>query len=271
MKKIISTLLIILASTLNAQVVNIPDPVFKQLLINDFSINTNQDNEIQISEALVVDSLDLRWNKTNTNSDSINGIEEFKNLVYLNLYGAIKYSQLTTYHLDFSSNTKLKTLNIGANSVGSVNLTANINLERLDATETSLIDTLDLSNNTKLIWLDIYGDLDVICLPSLDIVNSNFNKPSFIEYSENCSLITNTGSFSATGISLSPNPFNKNLQINGTLGKNAKIRVFNNLGSLVHEQNLLNSKVEISHLENGIYFFEITSGNKKSIHKMVKK
>jgi len=273
MKTIYSLIFISYFSLSKAQIVNIPDPVFKQLLVDNNEINTNHDSEIQISEALATDSIDLRWNITQTNFDSLNGIEEFKNLEYLNVYGGIKYSWETPYHLDFSSNTKLKTLDISANSVGTINLTANLNLEKLYATETLLQDSLDLSNNTNLILLDIIGHytLKTICLPSLSIVNSNFNKPDFTDFSESCSLITNIWSNTLSEVSLSPNPFSNTLQLKGVIDREVKLTVFNSLGAIVHQQNVKNSLIEFSHLENGMYYFELKAGEKKTTHKLIKK
>lgn len=78
-----------------AQIVNIPDPVFKALLLsadesnsiakdenqNSIRIDANQDGEIQISEALTVYSLGISDN----NLTSLTGIEAFGNLSVLTL------------------------------------------------------------------------------------------------------------------------------------------------------------------------------------------
>ncbi|HOZ30820.1 MAG TPA: hypothetical protein PLL66_07870, partial [Bacteroidales bacterium] len=52
MKKLILFPVTILFAILsNAQIVNIPDANFKAALVGNLSINTNGDNEIQVSEA----------------------------------------------------------------------------------------------------------------------------------------------------------------------------------------------------------------------------
>ena len=50
-KQILTFSGLMMALGLNAQNVNIPDPVFKAALVNNSSINTNMEMEIQVSEA----------------------------------------------------------------------------------------------------------------------------------------------------------------------------------------------------------------------------
>jgi len=76
------------------QNVNIPDTNFKNYLVNNPSINTNSDGEIQVSEA----SAFTGWiNVHNKDISDLTGIEEFTSLIYLYCYD----NQLTS--LDVSS------------------------------------------------------------------------------------------------------------------------------------------------------------------------
>ena len=59
----------------NAQIVNIPDPNFKTALIDE-GVDTNNDGEIQVSEAEAVLSL----NVSNRAISSLEGIQSFINL-----------------------------------------------------------------------------------------------------------------------------------------------------------------------------------------------
>ena len=70
------TLLFFLTCTfLNAQIVNIPDPNFKNALIDE-GVDTNNDGEIQVSEAEAV----LNLNVNDRNISSLEGIQSFINL-----------------------------------------------------------------------------------------------------------------------------------------------------------------------------------------------
>ena len=79
------------AFAVNAQIVNIPDANFKNALVNtlcvdtdnnnvgDADVDTNNDGEIQVSEALAVIALDVFSN----NISDLTGIESFANLQWL--------------------------------------------------------------------------------------------------------------------------------------------------------------------------------------------
>jgi len=88
------------------QIVNIPDANFKAYLVSNTAINTNGDNEIQVSEASVFnDTIDCR----SMNISNLKGIEAFTALTYLDCVD----NQLTS--LDVSQNTALTYLYCGGN------------------------------------------------------------------------------------------------------------------------------------------------------------
>ena len=53
-------IVLLIASVSKAQIVNIPDPIFKAELINA-GVDTNGDGEIQVSEAIVVNLIDVSY------------------------------------------------------------------------------------------------------------------------------------------------------------------------------------------------------------------
>ena len=78
--------LLLLASILSclfsfAQIVNIPDANFKAYLVGNPAINTNGDNEIQLSEA---NGFNGRISCDNSNIADLTGIENFINISELN-------------------------------------------------------------------------------------------------------------------------------------------------------------------------------------------
>ncbi len=63
---------------------------------------------------------------------------------------------------------------------------------------------------------------------------------------------------SSTAIALFPNPTSGLLQWTGTEGKVVTIRVFDQLGVLVKEQNVDGQQIDLSLLPNGLYFVHLT-------------
>ena len=105
------------------QNVNIPDANFKEYLVNNTAINTNGDNQIQVSEASAfkgeIDCSEL-------NISNLKGIEAFTALTNLRC----NYNQLTS--LDISQNTALTYLDCQNNQLTSLDVSKNIALTYLE-------------------------------------------------------------------------------------------------------------------------------------------
>lgn len=148
-------------SFFKAQNVNIPDANFKNYLINNPLINTNGDNEIQISEA---NNFSGFIYCSGLNIKSMVGLEQFPNLTYLNceqnqlknlditnniaLTGLLfSGNQLT--NIDLSKNTKLNLLYCGGNQLSNLDLGKNPKLFALYC-ESNQLTNLDISKNLLL-------------------------------------------------------------------------------------------------------------------------
>jgi hypothetical protein len=105
-----------------AQNVNIPDANFKAYLLGNLTINTNNDNEIQLSEAGSFNGVIVC---NNLNIADLTGIETFTALFSLEC----KSNQITS--LNISTINNLNSLDISSNAIASVNLSNNTNLEHL--------------------------------------------------------------------------------------------------------------------------------------------
>lgn len=131
-----------------AQIVNIPDANFKAYLVGNPAINTNGDNEIQVSEA---SSFTGEIDCSNKNIADLRGIEVFVSLTGLDC----ENNKINA--LDVSENINLITLNCGQNNISSLDITNNINLETLICANNNLT-TLDFNLNydpkPKLKYLD---------------------------------------------------------------------------------------------------------------------
>ena len=135
----------------NAQIVNIPDANFKYALVNlnvadldgngslDGDVDTNNDGEIQVSEAETVYTLFL----FDKDISSLSGIESFVNLEYLDC----KMNNLS--ELNLNQNTNLILLELESNQLTSIDITSNLNLGFLDCSF-NLLESIDISQNHNL-------------------------------------------------------------------------------------------------------------------------
>lgn len=179
----------------------IPDANFKQALLNKTNINTNNDNEIQQSEAEAITGL---LNIQSKNIRDFTGIEAFINITELDISGN------TANRLDLSKN-KLLTKIYGLELYGltSLDVTQNILLTNLsletaltniDLSQNKLLtnlyidghfSSLDVTNNTNLISLSINADLtslDVSKNTILSELQCSYNQINHLDISMNKAL-----------------------------------------------------------------------------------
>lgn len=201
--------------TLNAQLnVNIPDPIFKNYLLSQPSINLNMDGEIQVTEAaLYTGDIDI----PNAGITSFTGLQAFisadevfingNDHASLNLTGMTSLTKIITNNsnnlisITFGSNTNLSWINanycaltsinttnlpallylhIAGNPITTLDLSNNPSLQVLSATGCNL-SSLDVSNNSWLteiytVWNGNLQSLDLSLNPYLNFVNvSNCN------------------------------------------------------------------------------------------------
>ncbi|SHK32714.1 T9SS type A sorting domain-containing protein [Epilithonimonas mollis] len=191
MKKLILIFILFIGvDSINAQNVEFYDSNFKAYLVGNSEINTNGDNEIQISEAeAFTGTIDCN----SRNITSLKGIENFKNITELICYSnnfndlnlfyneklkkincngsGIQYIQISQCleltellcgnngltFIDTSNNLALKTLYCSFNQfLNNLDLTHNPNLEQFYTAETAIV-SLDLTQNKSLKLLDIGG------------------------------------------------------------------------------------------------------------------
>jgi Leucine-rich repeat (LRR) protein len=179
---------------LSAQVINFPDAKFKaKLLMADtdnyitinsygspFKVDANNDGEIEVSEALNVDKLEL----IGLGISSLSGIGNFTNLASLNCQGNeltnldvntlvllkyldCSYNQLENLTLSLND---FKDLDCSNNKLTSLNLSSLFNLNNLNCNNNNL-SLLDVKGNNELISLDCgknkISDLNLVGLSNL--------------------------------------------------------------------------------------------------------
>jgi Leucine-rich repeat (LRR) protein len=201
MKALILLLTILLVPfLLRAQIVHIPDANFKAALVGNSGINTNGDDEIQVSEAEA-------YNGTiyvpNQGIADMTGLEEFTLLQYLYCYS----NQLIS--LDVSANTALTSLSCYSNQLTGLDVSANTKLNNLSCGDNQLTN-LDLSANTALTSLSCYSNqltgLDVSANTALTSLSCYSNQLTGLDVSANTAL-TSLSCYSnqLTGLDVSAN------------------------------------------------------------------
>lgn len=205
MKQLFLLSLVLFPLSSIAQIVNIPDINFKFSLLANPLINTNSDNEIQVSEALsFTGEIDCSMNSIT----DLTGIEAFTSLTKLKCG---LNPQLAT--LDISQNTALISLTCQNTILSTLDVTQNINLKRLsfpgnpginsiDLTQNSAltslmfaqtsISSIDLSQNLLLDTLNLYWNgittLDLTQNTQLTYLNSSYNPITSLDLSINTEL-----------------------------------------------------------------------------------
>lgn len=180
MKNLYIILFLLTGTFLQAQIVNIPDINFKNALI-DLGVDTNNDGEIQVSEAEVV----LNLNVSFKNILSMEGIQSFVNLEALHCTN----NQLST--LDMSQNLNLQWLRCGGNQMSNLNVTQNINLINLWCDNNELSD-LDVTQNLNLeslwCWNNPLGSIDVSENLNLEDLACSNTQLSVLNLTQNLNL-----------------------------------------------------------------------------------
>jgi hypothetical protein len=188
MKNGLILLFLAFCSITSAQIINFPDPNFKWVLVNskcvdingdskgDIDADFNNDGEIDVDEALQLDSLFL-YRK---GIENLGGIENFKNLTYLDC----GFNWLNS--LDVSKLQNLKYLDCNKNQLTTLDVSKLSNLLFLDCTYNQLT-SLIVSGLNNLISLDCKSNklssLDVSGLHSLSSLDCYFNQLTSLDVS----------------------------------------------------------------------------------------
>ena len=162
------------------QNVDIPDENFKTYLVGNSTINTNNDDEIQVNEAAAYSG----WlNCQALGISDLTGVEAFTSvsvilcggneLTELDLSQNTALTQLSCWNnqltsLDISQNTSLFRLVCYDNQLTSLDISQNTDLAELNC-ENNQITSIDVSQNTELTYLTCQNNQ----LTYLNVANGN--------------------------------------------------------------------------------------------------
>ncbi|WP_299064810.1 T9SS type A sorting domain-containing protein [uncultured Polaribacter sp.] len=184
MKKILLFIAIICYGIIQSQNVNIPDQIFKNKLLNHTNpvIDTNSDNEIQVSEAEAVTGI---INVSASDISDVTGIEMFINMTEFSC------SESKVTKIDMSSNTKLTYLEFNNAKVSSLDISNCTELKGLSCFGNEL-KSLNIQNNKKLELLYCYNnkltELNTENNIELKIINALNNKILVVNIENNTNL-----------------------------------------------------------------------------------
>lgn len=251
-------------------VVTIPDANFKTYLLGVAAINTNGDNEIQVSEATAFTGQILCQFK---NISDLTGIQAFVNITKLDCGG----NALT--NLDVSNNTLLQTLLLGSNNLTTLDLSLNTALITFACNSNPLLNTLNIKNgnNTALTTMIANINPSLTCIQVDNVANataySGWIKNATASYNTNCSALA-TNDITKNLLSIYPNPTKDvvniaNLDIvltsivtvadlNGRIVKNVKFA------------GVSEAQINISELSAGIYIMTVSSDKGFITKKIIK-
>jgi hypothetical protein len=309
MKKIYLFPLLIVCYFSQAQTINIPDNAFRNALINDNVVDTNNDfipdsdvdlNDnglIELTEALSVTYLNLYYFDLSSSQkiQNLEGIQHFQNLEWLD----IEFNDVSNIDI-LNQNQNLYWLDADSNSINSINFSTNDNLQylflddnnltELDVSQVSNLIRLSCQANSNLNYLNIQNgnNTNIIELVATENPNLTCIQVDNVSYanSQTCNESADTGfcvdpiaTFN-TSCNLSIEDY-ENLKIkvypNPTRSKLTiqslksieKITVYSILGNVVSEE-LNSSSIDMSNLESGIYLVNVSTENRTEILKVIK-
>jgi hypothetical protein len=163
-------------------IVYIPDTNFKACLIGNAYINSNGDNEIQVSEAREFDGpIDV----SGMGISDLTGIESFKKTIN------IRCNENLLTSIDLSQNTSIGELQCYSNQISNLDLSKNTLLEELYCND-NLLTGLNVEKNTKLSIItcdeNSISELDVSKNSNLDFLSCSDNSLTELDLAHNNKL-----------------------------------------------------------------------------------
>lgn len=290
MKQIIYIIIIVLFSNTSCwcQIINFTDMELKQFLINELCVDTtdngisfsndldvdlNNDNEIQISEALSVQFLELDDFADGYSIKSLQDINSFSNLKYLKILSLDSVVEISNLNLD-----SLKTLWIGSSvSLKSVDISSLHGLSKdLRIEDIDTLDYLNLQNGSVPNYFSLFYS-EHIHYACVDNIASEYDEVAWRMISgtptiNNCSTLTaNISIHHNQGIKIFPNPTRENVTITASfLFDNIQLYSLN--GDLVKQWSSIDNTIDVKTVTPGVYFLflESSKNNKHAFKRLIK-
>ncbi len=313
MKVFNSTILLLVLAivpvSLEAQIVNIPNPAFKDILVNrnvldtdgdfipDSDVDLNNDGEIQVSEAEAPTLLDI----TGFGLTDIEGIAAFTSLTFLrcgqnkldsleNLPQSITTLEVNEngmVHIDLSNNQALTFLYAPENNFKTLDLSPldkifscyvplNPELEFLNVKNGNFITS---SCDRDILGIDLCPKLKYICCNENDIecvkqIAAETNQTDILCNTDcdGSDIISTTHELGNNTILIYPNPTNNFIKIETYSPLDYRINLYDLTGQLLQSQQN-GSMLNLSSFSEGLYLLEVFNkmDGKRVIEKIIVK
>lgn len=265
---------VLVGLVVSGQTLNIPNANFKTKLVQASTVNvialdlsalaikidTNDDGEIQQSEALGVRTLYL----DSSNISSFEGIQYFSNLRDLRC-----------------SNNLMTELNLCGTAVAVLFCVDNPNLTSIILKNNVISETIWQEPPFPPFWVANLPSLQYICGDAAEMAEAQIyfttattNTITFASDCDttNCSSVLNSpNNANDFAISVYPNPVNTILNIEFPQSINLKsINIYNTLGQLVQVDANPTETIDVSGLKTGSYFIKIVSDKGTASSKFLK-
>lgn len=288
MKKIILfSLFSTISIVLNAQNVNIPDPIFKSVLLahggsvrgTEISvIDTDRNGEISTAEAVAYTGL---IHVPRRNITDLTGIEAFTAITKLDCGNnrlttldvskninltSLKCGSNQLTSLDVSKNTKLQEFNCDNNQLTSLDISSNVNLRIFVCHHNSQLTSLNVANGKNsnnrffgLSYVLVNNNASLGCIQ----IDSGFTptttgtwyKDTATIWSDNCATASVNDSVFNQSLKIHPNPANTILNIASSETRLEAIEIYDTFGKKVLGTSQEN--IDISNLSKGLYIIKI--------------
>ncbi|WP_299761189.1 T9SS type A sorting domain-containing protein [uncultured Dokdonia sp.] len=157
-------------------IVDIPDPIFKSVLLGSAIVNTNGNNEIECSEAA---SFTGELFLTVLNIQDLTGIEAFTSLTSLNCSETLLTSLNVSANIALTelniANTQITILDLSSNNLLNEFIGVNTSLTSLDVSANSMLSRIVVSNNAQLEDLNVANGNNTAITDSDFFANNNPN------------------------------------------------------------------------------------------------
>tara|TARA_B110000902_G_scaffold34988_1_gene37161 strand:- start:163 stop:1026 length:864 start_codon:yes stop_codon:yes gene_type:complete len=268
-----------LSINLNAQIVSFTNPVLKNYLINELCFDTdndgfpdsdvdiNNDNEIQISEADSVFNLTIvHPGATLPIIYSINEVSDLNNfpqLKNLTILGGIELYEISGLTLN-----NLTSIDVSDhNTITSIDLSGIPNLNYIRMEGNNNITYLNLQNGSYAPISLFYTYIDgIICVDSIATEYNIAAMHMFSGQTPTINCTTNISEEIGNSKTVYPNPTTGKITLKH-IKKIDRVNIFDLRGKLVFQTNNGIKEIDISGLNEGLYFMNIhtLSGTKISV------
>lgn len=242
-----------LFTEITAQNVTIPDANFKAILVANTNINTNNDSEIQISEASAYTGA---ISVANSSIQDLTGIEAFTEITVLQAFANYGLTSI-----DVSQNTKLTQLLIEQTGVSGIldlsMLTVLVDF-KAHTTAITAINMANGNNHNVTRFNVVSSTVDCVQIDAGFTPNSNWSIPASGSYNVDCPTILSINDFEINTVSLYPNPTTSvlNIKMNNRF---SQATVYSVLGKEVLKTQ--NKNIDVSSLSKGVYLIKINDEN----------